>query len=125
MTPFSIAAQLLLPSDPSLPPSPIPFAGQSNFSNLADVVLSLTGSGTKTVPLGSIPTAGVIGLLIKVDPIATGPAPIYLTINGGNQPLEISPGGGLLYFNPNPTAGITAMSVAFTVNCTVRIWAVG
>jgi|HubBroStandDraft_1064217.scaffolds.fasta_scaffold226870_2 hypothetical protein len=123
-TPFSIAATLQLPGDSGLPADPIPFNVSSQFGSLSEMVLNLSGSGTKAVALGTINTPGVVGLLIKMDPSATA-QPVQVTVNGGSTPIEISPGGGFLYANPNPAAGITSLSIAFPTSCVVRIWAMG
>jgi hypothetical protein len=123
-TPFSIAAAFNLPGDNGLPPDPIPFQGNGSFTSLAEAVLTLSGSGTKALSLGSIPAAGCLAILIKVDP-NTGGQPVYVTVNGASQPIEISPGGGFLYFNPTPVLGVTTISVAYASNCVVRAWALG
>lgn len=124
MTPFSIVAALNLPGDAGLPADQIPFNGSSSFGSAAESVLNLTGAGTKAVGLGSIATPGIMGLLIKVDPNSSG-QPVNIVVNGSLTPLEISPGGGLLYFNPQPVAGITSLSVTYATSCVVRIWALG
>jgi hypothetical protein len=123
-TPFTIAGSLNYPGDASLPADPIPLALSSASDHEASSVLKLTGSGTKAVGMGTIPAAGAKGILIKVDPGA-GVAPILVTINAGSVPVEISAGGLFLLGNPSPAAGITALSIAYTTSCVVRVWALG
>lgn len=123
-TPFAIAATLQLPGDNGLPADSIPFNVALQFTSLAEAVYNLTGSGTQAVGMGTIGAPGALGLLIKVDP-GVGVQPILVTVNSGSQPLEISAGGGLLYANPTPASGITALSIAYTTACKVRVWVLG
>jgi hypothetical protein len=123
-SPFAFAGTLQIPSDPSLPPDGIPVNMQGQFSSENTQILNLTGSGSKTVPFGTIGSAGLNGLLIRVDPNATS-QPINVTVNGGSMPIEISPGGFLSFGSPNPATGITSISIAYTSNNVVRIWALG
>ena len=123
-TPYSISGALNYPADASLPADSIPLGASGSFDHEASAVLKLTGSGTQAVDLGTILAAGAKALLVKVD-AGTGVQPVLLTINGGNQPLEVAAGGFLLVSNPVPGAGITAVSIAFTAACTVRVWALG
>lgn len=124
-TPFSLEAKLLLPPDVGLPPDPIALAVSNQFDSEADFVFQLTGSGTKSVDLGSIASPGIKGLLIKVDSSATA-SPIVVKINGSSTGgIEISPGGGIGYASPSPQAGITQLDIVYTTAVTVRIWALG
>lgn len=121
-TPWSALATLNFPGEPSLPADAVPASVSGVFDSEATAVFKLTGSGTKVV--GNVPSAGVKALLIKVDP-GTGVLPILVTLNAASAPLEISAGGFILIANPNPTAGVTAISIAYTAACTVRVWALG
>src|SRR5579862_4226076 len=118
MTPFTIAGTLNLPGDVSLPADPIPFGGSSSATSEANTVLNLVGSGTKSIPLGTIGAPGCIGVLIKLDPNSTpGAPPVNIKVNSSSSGLlEISPGGCIAIFNPSPVAGITALDVIFTGN---------
>lgn len=124
-TPFALVASLQLPGDSGLPVDPIPFNVSSAFTSEADVVLNLTGTGTKSVPFGSIGGAGALGVFIKVDPSASA-QPIQVKVNGSSTGLlEISPGGCLCYMNPNPTAGITQLDIVYPTSCVVKCWVLG
>jgi hypothetical protein len=125
ITPFAIAAALQLPGDSGLPPDPIPFNVSSSFASEADVILQLTGTGTQVVGFGSVVAPGAKCIGIKVDP-GTSVQPVIATFNGSSTGgLELSSGAMLLYANPNPSAGVTSMSLAYTTSCTVRVWVLG
>jgi hypothetical protein len=122
--PFAFAGTLQIPSDPALPPDgvPIQMSGQFNSENYQ--VLNLTGTGTKSIPFGTVGAAGLNGLLIKVAANPTAQH-IQVTINGASQPAEISPGGFLALGSPNPVMGITSISIAWTSVNYVQIWGLG
>ena len=126
-TPFSFSGSLNFPPDAGQQAIAIAMA----MSGVVDstepgVVLKLTGSGTRVLDLGTLPAAGLKGLLIKLD-AAVGAVPIKVQFNGGGAPgaSEISPGGFLAIGSPNPVAGITAISIVFTADSTVRVWVLG
>lgn len=123
--PFAFAGALQLAADQSLPQDPIPFNFSSQFTSLQESVLNLIGAGTVAVPFGSVIAPGAKGLLIRYDGNQTGAAPIFVTINGGSAPLEITPGGFLVWFSPAPTAGVTTCSVVYSSSCQLRIWVLG
>lgn len=123
-TPFAFNGTLQIPGDASLPPDPIPFNMSSQFGSENKQVLNLTGSGTKSIPFGTVGSAGLNGLLLKVDPNPTG-QPILVTVNAGSAPVEVSPGGFLALGSPTPVAGVTAISIQWSSNNIVRIWGLG
>lgn len=123
--PFSFAGLLQLAQDQSLPQDPIPFNASSQFVSLAQEVLNLTGSGTQDVNFGSIAGAGAKGVFVRYDAGQPGALPILCTINAGSQPLELTPGGFLVWVDPAPVAGALSMSIAFTAPCQVRVWLLG
>jgi hypothetical protein len=123
--PFSFTGALQLAADQSLPQDPIPFNGSSSFIALESSVLNLVGSGTQAVPFGSIGAPGAKGVMVRYDSGQSGAAPILATLNSGSQPLEIAPGGFLVWINPTPSAGATSLSIAFTASCQVRVWLLG
>jgi hypothetical protein len=125
-TPFSFNGALNLPGDPSLPPEPIPFNLSAAFESEVKNRLVLTGSGTKVVSLGTITSSGAKFIGIKVD-TGQGAQAILVQFNGGGAPgeLEISPGGFIIIANPSPQAGVTELSIVYTSNVTVNIWALG
>lgn len=123
-TAFAFAGSLQLPADAGLPADPIGISMSGQYDSSNEQVLVVTGSGSKTIPFGTVGAAGLKGLLIKVDANASG-APVLITINGGNQPIEVSPGGFIAVGSPNPVTGITAITVAYTTANKVRVWALG
>lgn len=121
-TPWSILATLNFPGAPTLPADAIPANVSGAFDQKATAEFDLTGAGTKVV--GNIPSAGAKALLITLD-AGVGVAPVLIVLNGSLTPVEISAGGFLLLANPNPTAGVTAISITHTGTCTVHVWALG
>lgn len=126
-TPFTFSGTLSYPPDQGVPAVPLPFGANGQFdSGAAGMPLTLTGSGTKDVDLGTIPGAGLKALLIEVDlasptPGST-PAPIFVRLNGAGAAgqTEISPGGFMALGSPTPAAGITAITIAYASD--VRVW---
>ena len=123
--PVAFAGALQLAADQSLPQDAIPFNFAGSFVALSEAVLNLIGSGTKAVDFGTVGSPGAKGLLIRYDGNQAGAAPVEVTINAGSAPLEISPGGMLVWFNPNPAAGATTCSIAYTAGCQLRVWVLG
>lgn len=129
-TPFTISGNMAFPPDAGLPVMPLPLAINGQYDNEGGgAPLTLIGSGTFTVDLGTVLSLGVKGLMIKVDKVSptpnSTPGPVNLRFNGGGAQgqLELSPGGGLIYGNPDPVAGITALVVAYTTDVRLRVWA--
>jgi hypothetical protein len=124
--PVSFAGAFQLAADQSLPQDPIPFNYSGAFVALVSDVANVLGAGTVTVPFGSIVSPGCKGLLVRYDPVQpTGAAPVLLTLNGGSQAIELTPGSMLAYFNAVPVAGITSASIAVTAACQLRVWVLG
>jgi hypothetical protein len=130
-TPFTLAGTLQVPPDAGQPNAPISFGVSGQFNSNLETVLTLLGTGTKELDLGTIPDAGLRGLLIKVD--ATGPTPgtppnpVLIRLNGAGAAgeEEISPGGFKALGSPNPVAGITTITIIYTSDVRVRVWAYG
>jgi hypothetical protein len=122
--PFAFAGSFQLPGDQGLPPDQIAINMSSTFDSENKQVLNLSGSGTKTIPFGTVGLAGLKGLLIKVDANPNG-QPVLITVNAGTAPIEVSPGGFIAVGSPSPAAGITSLSVTWTSAAIVRIWALG
>ncbi len=123
-TPYSIAASLNLPGDTTLPAQPIPAIISGFFTSEASAVLNLTGSGTKSVDMGTVGSPGAKVLLVKVDP-GVSVSPVQITLDEADTPFELSAGGFFLYANPTPAVGITSLDVAHTTACVVRVWVLG
>ncbi len=124
--PFSFSGALNFPPDVGLPNVAIPIAMSGQFDS-ADPgqILKLTGGGSESVDLGTLPAAGLKGLLVKVD--AGASAPVNLRFNAGDADgqVEISPGGFMAIGSPSPVTGITALTVVYTADVTVRVWVFG
>jgi hypothetical protein len=120
--PWSILATLNFPGAPSLPAQGVPANVTGAFDQNAIAEFDLVGTGTKVV--GNLPSSGAKALLIHLE-AGVGVAPVLVTLNGANMPIEISSGGFIIIANPAPTAGVTTISIAHTAACTVRVWALG
>ena len=124
-TPFTAQAILNLPGTPGLAADPISFLLSSQYDSKAEFEYKLpAGSGSKTVDFGTMPSAGAKLVLAYYEPANAAP-PIAITLNGGNQPLELTSGGTFLFCSPTPAAGITSMSLAYTGAGRVRVWLLG
>src|ERR1700744_1259637 len=119
--PVAFAGTLQLAADQSLPQDPIPFNGSGTYNVLSAFRLNVA-SGTTTVPFGSVGAPGAKGVFIRYDAQPAPAAAVELAINGGNQPVELTPGGFIVYFNPTPSAGITAIHVTATAACQLLVW---
>lgn len=122
--PVAFAGTLQLAADQSLPQDPIPFNFSGQYTALAEFMLNLV-SGSTTVPFGSVAAPGAKGVLIRYDAQPSPAGAAQVTINAGSEPLELTPGGFLAYFNPTPAAGITAMTIAVTTACQLKVWLLG
>lgn len=120
-TPFSLQGTLVYPPDGGQPNATRAFSNSGNFTSKQESDLVLTGSGTKVVNLGTV--AAIKGLLIELD--ATSLAPVNLLFNGGIVPVELAPGGFLAYSSQAPVAGLTALSIVYTMNATLQIRILG
>ncbi len=124
-TPYSVSGAFSYPADASLPADAIALTGAGSFDHEASAVLKLTGTGTKTVDMGTIPSAGAKALLVKVDANSVPGLTVLVAINGGTQPVEIAAGGFLFLSNPVPASGVATVSLTHSGSCTVRVWALG
>jgi hypothetical protein len=126
LQPMAFTGSFELAADQSLPQDGIPFTFAGQYAALQYSGLNPTGAGTVSVPFGSLISPGAVGLLVRYDaPNQADAAPVYLTINGGSEPLELTPGSFFVYFNANPVLGITTASFAFTSACSLRVWVLG
>lgn len=125
--PYLLSGTLEFPPDTGAPNLPIALSGSGTFLSRPADVLNLTGSGTASVNMGSIPAAGAKVVLIEVDPDPTAlKAPIIVRVNSSlTGGIEIAPGGCALIHNPKPTAGITDLDIVYTSANTVRYWLMG
>lgn len=124
-TPFTLQATLNLPGTPGLPIDPIAFQMAAQYESKAEFEYNLpAGTGTKTVDFGTMPVGGAKSYLVYYEP-KVGAPPVAVTINGGNQPQELTPGGFIAFASPTPAAGITAMTLAYTGAGKVHVWLLG
>lgn len=123
--PFSFSGSLNFPPDTGQPTLSIAIATSGQFDSAeGGQILKLTGAGTEVVELGTVPAEGLKALLVKVDAGASV-LPVNLRFNGGGASgqVEVSPGGFFALGSPAPGTGITALSIVFASDVTVRVWA--
>jgi len=125
-TPVTFTGTLQYPSDLSLPPDQVPFNAATTITSAQpDQVLNVTGSGTQAVPFGTVGAPGAKLVAVRYDP-QTGGLPILLHFNGDTtHPIELTPGGFIMFISPNPAEGITALSFDYTAACQVKVWILG
>lgn len=118
--PYSFAGTLSFTPYSGGQPVPVPFNASGNFSSKSDDKYEIVGAQTKAVDFGTSPAAGAKVVLVIYE---QGTAPVQLQI--GAQSIELKPGGAFLYFDPSPTAGVTAASLITTADATVRCVVLG
>lgn len=125
-TPVTFTGTLQYPSDLSLPPDQVPFNAATNITSAApDQILNVTGSGTQVVPFGTVGTPGAKVVAVQYDP-QTGAQPILLHFNGDTtHPIELTPGGFIMYISPSPAAGIISLAFDYVASCQVKVWILG
>lgn len=120
--PFSISAVLQLPLVPGQTPVSLPFSDSDTGAASEISVLSLSGSGTKSVDLGTVSDYKL--LIISQDADSEGDA-VTIKFDGasvGN--IQISPGGFIIIANPTAQTAPT-ISIVHTADAVVRLWALG
>lgn len=119
--PYSLQGSFIFPPDDGQPTATRSFSISGQFASKNESIYILTGSGTLAVNLGTI--AAVKAALIEVDPGSL--APVNVRINAGVTSQEISPGGFMAYSNPSPSAGVTAISILYTMDARVQVYLLG
>jgi len=125
MTPFSFEGTLSSPEVRECRGEPVPFIGHSAYESQVSYVLDLPPtSGAQVLDFGTISKGGAKMIAVQYDP-RIGASPIHIVINDGADSYELSPGGFIVYFSPNPVAGITAISITHSTSGRVRVWIMG
>ena len=120
--PFSAQAVLNLPGGPNLPNDPVQAQVSQNFESQVELRLSLTGSGTKAVDVGSIGAPGAKMMFLMVEASTAGGS-VVIRLNGEvTGGVQVSAGGFFMVASPTPTAGITEVDIVYTSSVTVRLW---
>jgi hypothetical protein len=124
-TPFTVQSTLNLPGTPGLPIDAIVFSMQAQYDSKVELEYNLPAStGTKVVDFGTMPAAGAKAFVLYYETI-TGAPPLAVLVNGSLLGWELAPGGFILYANPTPATGITAMTLAYTGAGRARLWLLG
>lgn len=124
-TPVQLDVTLGLPGQPGMALDALPLLFRGVYDVKGEFEYKLPSSaGTLSVDFNTQPSAGIKVLVLFYEQAALAP-PIQLTINGGDEPLEISTGGFLAYASPAPVVGITSVDIAYTGEGRVRGWLLG
>lgn len=108
------------------PECPVPVNYTAQYTRKTVQRFERTGTGTGSVDLSNLPTAGAKMIVVQVDPDSSLSAlPIQLQINGGTDNMELAQGGFLAYGNPRPSTGITELTYTFASNVSFWVWAFG
>jgi hypothetical protein len=128
-TPFTVSNTLNLPGAPGVAAQPLPLVASGEYEVKAEFEYKLTGAGTQVVGMGSVGAPGAKLLRIVV---VSGRVTVRFNGGGSSGELEVSAKAGppvvpghLDYFNPDPSAGVTAISLVYTADALVRLWALG
>ena len=109
----------------------LPIVLAAQFTHRADFRFEETGSGTKTVDLGSLSTGGTGAKLVLVsidaDPSsAAQPVMVAMATSSSPTPIEVSPGGFICLASPKPTsAGVLFLSLTWTSSFHGYVWVLG
>ena len=126
--PFTMQATLNAPPLPGQPSSvPLLASLSATYGSRVDYRLELTGSGNKTLNLGTIGPTGTKCLFITVDADPTpGVTPVLISLNSATPGIEISQGGFLVLGSPSPTSsGVLSVALSYSSNVAVNVWAFG
>lgn len=123
-TAFTVEGTLNLPGAPELSAEALPFGISASYDSKAEYEFNFTGAATQTVNFGTVPATGAKALLVVYETKAAAP-PVNLTINGGDQPIELATGGFLMLGSPVPVDGVVSLAIAATAACRVRVWLLG
>lgn len=123
-TPFSFSGSFNLPGTAGLPDQPIPVNCSGSYNKKAEFEFDLSGSGSQTVNLGNIISPGA-KLLVVQQLAVSGALPILVKPNSSVTPLEVAPGGFIVWSNPSPATGLTALSFDYTASTKVLVWVLG
>lgn len=123
--PFSISLTLNLPADEGQDPTPVQYNYSGTVGSVVRYKLDLTDApSTQVLDFGTIPLAGAKVVMVMLD-AGQAVAPILVKVNAESVGEEVSAGGCKFFCSPQPTAGITGLSIDYTASCTVRVWILG
>ena len=101
---------------------PIPFAASGSYTAQDGGILTLTGSGTEVVDLGTVAKAKALLILVGTG---VGAAEVGVKLNGQTTATPITPGGGMVLWSPTPDTGISSLSIDYTSDITVQVVTLG
>lgn len=126
-TPFSVELKVMAPPVAGQPDCSVPFSFVAAYDHRACYRLEFTGSGTKSLDLGTLGPTGAKLLIITVDADASPAAqPVLVAINSATPGVEVSPGGFMSVASPKPTAaGALTIGLTHTTSAKMNVWVFG
>ena len=128
--PVVVTLDLKGPPIEGQPDVELPLALSLYYSHSASFRLSETGTGTKTVDLGSLGTNAGPGaklVVVAISPDTSQAAqPVLIGFESTAPSLEVSPGGFVCVASPKPTtAGVLTLKLAWAASFTGYVWVMG
>ncbi len=126
-TPFSVEVKILAPPTAGQPDCAVPVAFSAAYEHRTCYRLEFTGSGTKSLDLGTLGPAGAKFLMITVDPDPSPSAqPVTVALDGCVPAVEVSQGGFLALASPKPTAaGVLELDITHATSAKLNVWVFG
>ena len=136
LIPFQASLDVQSPLMQGLPNADLPLQFVAQFTHRADFRIEETGTGTKTLDLGSLGANGGNGakfLLISIDYDSSSAAlPVRVSLGQGGStpptptPIEVSPGGWICLASPHPTVmGVVDVTLAWSSSFHGYVWVLG
>ena len=122
-SPFVVTVTLAVPPDVGEAiGDPVEFSYSGSCTSIVRQKLELTGSGTRTLDMGTLPVGGAKLVLIRQ---LAGDDPITVCVNGGTEPVPIGSSGAWLLVSPVPDGGVADVALAYSSAATVSVWILG
>lgn len=118
--PLVIQGTASFPPDEGKAPVAISFGANLNYKSILEARLDMVGAGSTSVPFGTVASPGAKAAIIEYDQTENAQA-VQLRFNAGSDNFELTPGGILIWVNPNPAAGITALTIVRLADAVVRV----
>lgn len=126
-TPFSVELKVTAPQVAGQPDCAVPFTVSSSYEHRASYRLDFTGSGTKSLDLGTLGPNGAKLVVITVDPDTSVSAqPVLVSINSSTPGIEVSAGGFIALTSVTPTsAGALTLGITHATSAKMNVLVFG
>lgn len=112
--------------------APVPAPTRFQYTEIAGPQrLELAGAQTYNVDLAMMPPSGCCAVEVTSEAqddagnAITAPVVLSITSNAQTKTLELMPGGLFAHVDPNPSHGITGLSITTTVTSILHVTAFG